>query len=447
MEKFDAGILYLLMEYLNIKNFVDLCSTCKQLYRLNNIYGLIDKKVEMIMNRRISQGFETAYTLVSTNSNEIKLGFNEKIIYDWEPQNEHDPMISFSLPGLYPRYPFVEREKKPKWVFGNLLVHDHHQSSFNISVFDSIEQIYDEFMNAVRLKSISCPIIEFYENIDGDLSDFSNISYQWRMLKNNIENDKNTYIDSSVIERLNKYMERVVNAKKRISVPEGWLSEFFCYKIKFEYDKPIYKELGFETVYTLKSIYSSEVIFGLKNIITSHKDKDLIEYSCNFSIKGIPLPTGTKKVIFGYCDVQHKSQRLGTYIDKRMHVYDSFYQLCQTFVEVLTGDLTNEVFNNFIGQYDINIGDEIDEEGIIYDNLNIANNKWIINYNSQKYKNNIKQLKFEDCKHFVEYDLKNIQDQDCFNSLIDTFFILVSAGNMSFEYLDVIYFCNEIELP
>lgn len=44
-------------------------------------------------------------------------------------------------------------------------------------------------MNAVRLKTVSCPIQEFYDNIDADLCDFSNIRSEWRSLKEKIAND------------------------------------------------------------------------------------------------------------------------------------------------------------------------------------------------------------------------------------------------------------------
>lgn len=44
-------------------------------------------------------------------------------------------------------------------------------------------------MNAVRLQTVSCPIKEFYDVIDADLCDFSNISSEWRSLKAKIECD------------------------------------------------------------------------------------------------------------------------------------------------------------------------------------------------------------------------------------------------------------------
>lgn len=264
-----------------------------------------------------------------------------------------------------------------------------------------------------------------------------------------------THISSNIIEKLNTYMDRVINAKGRISVPKGWLCEFFCYKINFKFDTPVYKQLGFETVYTLKSIYSNEVIFGLKNIIT---ETDKIEYSCNFSIKGLPLPPGTKKIVFGYCEQEYETTNLKDYVRKIVHVYNSFDELCQSFIDVLTGELDDEIFNELICQFNIDIdpefNDSIDPEYNDYDlpipNIILFNNdnNWINECDLQKYKNTVRRLKLEDCnKYFNEKELKNIRNEECLNSLIYVFFNLVSAGNMNFEHLDTKYFCKEVKLP
>lgn len=108
----------------------------------------------MMINRK--EGFETVYTLLSTNSSEmklgfvktdivswekqIKLGFVETDIVSWEKQNKQDPMISFSLPGLFPK----KGSESIKWIFGNFHINDNwDNSTFNIKVFDSLGKIFN----------------------------------------------------------------------------------------------------------------------------------------------------------------------------------------------------------------------------------------------------------------------------------------------------------------
>ena len=415
MDLIDVGILFKLMDFLYIVDFKNLCLTCKRISRLNNIYKLVETKGSKIIQRATERGFESVYTLASTNSNKIKLGYTDVCICD-DVQENADYPVSFSIPGI----PSIETKK---WVFGSFIIHpnDEEYRRLKIDLYNSLEDIYLELIKHVmNEKDVNYSVSDFFDTFDAYMCDIK-FSDKWRQSKIQLKQEKHISINDIRLNELFCYVNNVVNANNRIQI-DGFMTDYFCYKIKFVedyYECPIFKDIDFGTVYTLKSIYHNEVIFGLKFPT---------EYSCNFYIPGLPLPTGTEKVIFGsYCCYSGMLTPISSLFNSQEELYEHVIHILSTKIDNVDALLLEAIGDciHFFKHI------EVEEENI--------NNDTKYTHSFEKWE------EFVNLGHAGKIDMVHIKSTNLKQFAI-YFDNIVTNG--AHQYCDgSFYFCHKIKLP
>ena len=376
------------------------------------------------MENAIKRGFETGYNLVSMNSSEIALGFTDLCIYH-DIQSEADYSVNFSIPGI----PSTETKK---WVFGCFVIHpdDETHRYLKMDVYDSLEDLYNEFIKVVKgEKNVNFSVHDFFSTFDAYMSDVKHCQV-WKQSKIQLKQEKHLLINDIRLNELFYCVNNIINANHRTQI-DGFMTDYFCHKIEFADNycvTPIFKDVDFSTIYTLKSIYGNEVVFGFKTFSSD---------SCNFAISGLPQPSGTPTVIFGLSNGN---------VDKRVALYRCIDDLYGNVIAILSGNIDLD-FDDPVWDFIETFADYIERGGLEAELSELK-------YDTTKYTNNIKYWKNT---NNIKYWEKFINLAYCEREImhIKKEYLRLFAEYLDdiimkepFEYLeDYIYFCHTIRLP